>query len=54
MHDDTMDRLRAEPNFVAALQRLAEAQSQKCRMEQGRVGLDCLGGREKEDVFDMF
>ncbi|CAK9095167.1 Methyltransf_21 domain-containing protein [Durusdinium trenchii] len=37
VHDHTMDRLRAEPNFVAAQQRLAEAQSQKCEYAEQQV-----------------
>ncbi|CAE7664075.1 unnamed protein product [Symbiodinium pilosum] len=47
VHDDTMDRLRAEPRFVAASQRVAEAANQKCEYstsqtaEQGVCDLLC-------------
>ena len=34
VHEDTMDRLRAQPNFVTAQQRLADAQGQQCAQPQ--------------------
>ncbi|CAE7326225.1 unnamed protein product [Symbiodinium sp. CCMP2456] len=47
VHDDTMDRLRAEPRFVAASQRVAEAANLQCEYsssqtaEQGVCDLLC-------------
>ena len=34
VHADTMDRLRAQPNFVAAQRRLADAQGQQCMLAE--------------------
>lgn len=37
VHADTMDRLRAQPNFVAAQRRLADAQGQQCEFAEQQV-----------------
>eukprot|EP00434_Breviolum_minutum_P024890 symbB.v1.2.021982.t1/scaffold1899.1/size238565/18 len=37
VHEDTMDRLRAQPNFVTAQQRLADAQGQQCEFAEQHV-----------------
>ncbi len=50
VHEDTMDRLRAQPNFVTAQQRLADAQGQQCAQPQ-RVHTVCVDVMKQNSAY---